>query len=184
VRAGALLLIGLTSGCDTALNSARLTAVPVPKLGADCTVEKPDHYADELSPRAAVNARVISWYRGAWGAEDASWVIERGGQGCYIENPKPLPADNLTPVTYRFQVSADAFDEIARTLDYDRFKSQLVNCVEDISDAPSGAITWYGEHAPSVVYYNTGAKCTGSEAFYPIMDRVTEQVKAKALGSR
>jgi hypothetical protein len=185
VRAGLLVLALMLTGCDGQPSNAGGQAsytrpkLDMPRVSADCNIVKPDHYADDFSPRAPVNPSVIYWESGAWGALDAVWMIERGGQGCFQDNRPRIEKTGAAPVLSKFTVSNQEFDDIAATLDYDRLRGLLSNCVQEISDSVNGNYTWYGEHAPSMIQWDRGAKCTDTASFFTIMEDVTTRIRAK-----
>jgi hypothetical protein len=185
VRAGLLNSALMLTGCDSQQRDAGGQAnytrpkLDMPRVSADCTIVKPDLYADDFSPRAPVKPSVIYWESGAWGALDAVWMIERGGQGCFKDNTPLIEKTGAAPILSKFTMSDQEFDEIAATLNYDRLKGQLSNCVQEISDSVNGNYTWYGEHAPSMIQWDKGAKCADTASFFMVMEYVTTRIKAK-----
>jgi hypothetical protein len=182
--------------CDaaTASRARQPTANPVvpaaralnmPRVAADCSITLPQGYVggvslpQQASPHAPTHPNVLAWSSGAWGMIEASWRIERGGNGCFIENENQIAENKLAPRYHRFSVSEREFDEIATMLDFPRLKSQMTNCQSFMSDAVRGSYDWYGQGRMSWVIYDTGEKCSGSDAFYQTMNAVTARVKAK-----
>jgi hypothetical protein len=175
------------SACDRKLPS---TGQPTPradtasasqiKLAPDCTITFPDDYPTQVVDSPIGDLQVLSWSTGAWGGQDGAWVIERGGQGCYVENDHTKADSSKIASKTLFSVSVAEFDAIAAQVDYRTMTGHLVACEMVMSDTSTGTYGFYGANAQSVINWDRGFYCTGSRQFFATMRSLNKEISKLA----